>query len=324
MVLTHTDYTVGWVCALSKEQTAAIAMLDQIHPELPKARNDTNAYTLGSIGKHNVVIACLPIMGIAPAATVAAHMITTFPAIKFGLMVGIGGGIPPVRLGDVVVGFPVDAHPGVVQWNRGKDESDGFKRTGALSPPPTALLTAIRKMQSRHEMMGTMIPDYLDHLRIKYPRLAKNYLKSDSFQDKLYCADYDHIKDKGNNDRCQHCDDEKAEDRGLQEELDIHYGLIASGDQVIKNAASRDGLCKRLEPDGKLLCVEMEAAGLANTFPCLVIRGICDYADSHKNKEWQEHAAAVAAAYAKDLLGDVQPSDVENEETIKDVLSDGQ
>lgn len=57
---THDEYTVGWVCALSKEQTAATAMLDDIHVCLPKPPNDPNAYTLGSIGKHNIVIACLP------------------------------------------------------------------------------------------------------------------------------------------------------------------------------------------------------------------------------------------------------------------------
>ena len=45
-----------------------------------------------------------------------------------------------------------------------------------------------------------------------------------------------------------------------------------------------------------------EAAGLMIDFPCLVIRGICDYADSYKNKDWQEYAAAVAAGYAKELL----------------------
>jgi nucleoside phosphorylase len=67
---------------------------------------------------------------------------------------------------------------------------------------------------------------------------------------------------------------------------------------VVKDAATRDALKK----DMHILCVEMEAAGLMNNFPCLVIRGICDYADSHKNKRWQPYAAAVAAAYMKELL----------------------
>ena len=48
-----------------------------------------------------------------------------------------------------------------------------------------------------------------------------------------------------------------------------------------------------------MLCFKMEAAGLMDDFPCLVVRGICDYADSHKNKQWQGYAAATAAAYAK-------------------------
>ena len=81
----------------------------------------------------------------------------------------------------------------------------------------------------------------------------------------------------------------------------VHYGLIVSGNKVIKDATLRDNLNKEL--GGNVFCVEMEAAGLMDNFPCIVIRGICDYADSHKNKDWQEHAAAVAAAFAKELLG---------------------
>jgi nucleoside phosphorylase len=95
----------------------------------------------------------------------------------------------------------------------------------------------------------------------------------------------------------------------------VHYGLIASGNQVVKDAAFRDMLIKSLE--GDVLCIEMEAAGLMNDFPCIVIRGICDYSDSHKNKDWQEHAAAVAAAFAKELLSVVPAQEVEQMLTIK-------
>ena len=139
--LTHGDYSVGWVCALPKEQTAATAMLDQIHPDLPKPPNDHNTYTFGSIGKHNIVIACLPKgkYGNNSAATVATRIVATFPSIKIGLMVGIGGGIlPKVRLGDVMVSTSVDQYPGVVQWDMGKAEKDGnFKQTGVLNNPPS-------------------------------------------------------------------------------------------------------------------------------------------------------------------------------------------
>lgn len=78
----------------------------------------------------------------------------------------------------------------------------------------------------------------------------------------------------------------------------IHYGLIASANQVMKDAQIRD----KLAEEHDVLCFEMEAAGLMNIFPCLVIRGICDYSDTHKNKQWQGYAAMTAAAYAKDLL----------------------
>lgn len=101
----------------------------------------------------------------------------------------------------------------------------------------------------------------------------------------------------------------------------MHYGLIASGNKVIKDAQSRDSLDEAF--GGHLLCVEMEAAGLINGFPCIVIRGICDYADSGKAKTWQEYAAAIAAAYAKELLGCVQPSVVDAEYSAKAILEKG-
>lgn len=71
--------------------------LDDEHepPEL-LSQHDTNEYTLGRLGKHNVVIAVLPDgeYGRASAASVAANMRNSFPNIRLGLMVGIGGGAP--------------------------------------------------------------------------------------------------------------------------------------------------------------------------------------------------------------------------------------
>jgi nucleoside phosphorylase len=335
MGLTHDAYTVGWVCALPKEQTAATAMLDHIHPNLPKPPNDYNTYTLGAIGKHNVVIACLPKgkIGNNSTAAVATHMVNTFPSIKVGLMVGVGGGVSPkVRLGDVVVSTPIDQYPGVVQWDFGKAENDGtFRRTGALNNPSNTLLTALSRLETQHEMNGSKIPEYLDELKQKWPRLAPKYLRSDSLKDVLFKANCSHVgvgnkvadDDEGDEggESCQFCDKTKIV-RRKSRDMRVHYGLIVSGNQVIKDAMLRDKINKDL--GGHVLCVEMEAAGLMDNFPGIVIRGICDYADSHKNHDWQEHAAAVAAAFAKELLDYVQPSDLEGERTVKDVLSQGQ
>jgi nucleoside phosphorylase len=114
------DYTVGWVCALPIELAAATKMLDEEHQGLPRDDNDTNLYTFGRIGEHNVVIACLPAgeTGPSSAAAVAVEMKSTFAQIRFGLMVGIGGGVPragsDIRLGDVVISKPYMLHGGVV------------------------------------------------------------------------------------------------------------------------------------------------------------------------------------------------------------------
>ena len=107
------QYTVGWICALSTEATAAQAMLDETYPGLPsKNIRDSNVYTFGRVHNHKVVIALLPsgIYGTNSAATTAKEMLLNFPNIRFGLLVGVGGGIPSeehdIRLGDVVVSKP--------------------------------------------------------------------------------------------------------------------------------------------------------------------------------------------------------------------------
>ncbi|EED14423.1 conserved hypothetical protein [Talaromyces stipitatus ATCC 10500] len=106
-------------------------------------------------------------------------------------------------------------------------------------------------------------------------------------------------------------------DRNDEEDnLAIHYGLIASANQLMKDALVRD----RLFAEKDVLCFEMEAAGLMNHFPCVVTRGICDYSDSHKNKEWQGYAAMAAAAYTKDLLSHIPPNKVEVEKKISGIL----
>jgi nucleoside phosphorylase len=320
-------------------------MLDETHPDLPRQPNDHNAYTLGSVGGHNVVVACLPKgeIGNNNSATVAARMTSTFPSIKFGLMVGIGGGVPKsVRLGDVVVSTPTDEFNGVVQWDFGKTQQGStFKRTGALNRPPTQLLAALTKLEKEHEMEGSKIPQYLDELKNKWPRLAPKYTRSESLKDVLFRADCNHVEksalcdtgtsnngvenseeeeddneeeDEKEGNPCINCDQTKIV-RRKPRDMSVHYGLIASGNQVIKDAAFRDKINTRL--GGKVLCFEMEAAGLMNDFPCIVIRGICDYADSHKNKNWQEHAAAVAAAFAKELLSVVPTQEVDQMPTIK-------
>jgi len=322
----NNDYTVGWICAISTEYVAAQAFLDEKHegPEYVSV-NDNNDYTLGKVGKHNVVIAVLPDgeYGIASAASVARDMLHSFPNIRVGLMVGIGGGAPSpkhdIRLGDIVVSAPRDGKGGVFQYDFGKTIQDQeFQTTGFLNQPPIVLRTAMNGLKTQYESNGHQLEEAVNSILEKKARLRKKYKRPDSSADRLFKPEITHDSSCGID--CVHdsskliprCDRTEEEDNPA-----IHYGLIASANQLMKDALIRD----RLACEEDVLCFEMEAAGLVNQFPCLVIRGICDYSDSHKNKEWQGYAAMVAAAFAKDLLRRIPPNKVEAEKRIGDILS---
>ncbi|KAF2192682.1 purine and uridine phosphorylase [Zopfia rhizophila CBS 207.26] len=251
--LPATEYTVGWVCALPVELAAAQEMLDEEHEELPQDNLDSNLYTLGRIGNHNVVLTCLPAghIGISPAAA------------------------------------------------------------GSLNAPPKVLLNAVSKLRANQYRGRSCLATHLS-IFDRLPCFSRNTAGPDD----LFEATYNH----GGGATCEQCSKERViqrTPRGAQEEVTIHYGTIASGNQVMRDGATRDWLSAKL---GGVLCFEMEAAGLMNDFPCLVIRGICDYADSHKNKAWQPYAAATAAATAaacaKEVLSIIPAAEVAKTEVV--------
>ncbi|KIX07334.1 uncharacterized protein Z518_01987 [Rhinocladiella mackenziei CBS 650.93] len=311
-----TDYHVGWICALPIEEAAVLDMLDeQYHHTVQQAKHDQNNYILGRIGAHNVAIACLPrgVKGHTSATVVATQMRFTFSSIRFGLLVGVGGGVPTaqhdIRLGDVVVSSPTGKDGGVVQYDFGKTFHQGhFVRTGSLNRPPDVLLNAVSSLEARHASQGSqtgaILGAILREVMLRNPsrESACTYLGSD--KDELFESSYVHPD--ADSASCDACDRRYLIRRFGRSRNDpvIHYGLIASGNQVIRDAIMRDQLSGELD----ILCFEMEAAGLMDNFPCLVIRGICDYSDSHKNKRWQEYAAATAASYAKELLSVIAPA----------------
>lgn len=307
----HDDYKVAIVCAIGFEMKAARAMLDHKHPRLPSARGDPNLYVLGEIGGHNVVLACLSgSQGKGAAAIVATNMSRTFPSIEWRFLVGIGGGVPSakhdIRLGDVVVSMPEGEYGGVVQYDLGKDTDDGFKLKGFLWPPPTILRNAVELM--RIELSEEEMAEVLrDRCRLsKYERPASKH-------DVLFEEDYSHV---AGGEECKNCDKTRVKTRPPRsfEGPEVHYGLIASGDRVMKSVRKAVAATGSI---GDILCFEMEAAGIATEFPCLVIRGVSDYADSHKNDRWQLYAAAAAAAYTRELLSSyVPPEQPDDDETM--------
>ncbi|OJJ06623.1 hypothetical protein ASPVEDRAFT_330506 [Aspergillus versicolor CBS 583.65] len=300
----HQDYTVAWLCALPCEMAGAEAMLDEKHSDLPTATEDDNTYILGRVYSHNVVIACCRsgVYGTTSASTCAIQLQATFRSIRFFLLVGIGGGAPTdkadIRLGDVVVSKPTREFGGVVQYDYGKTMSRGRSvRTGLLNKPRSVLLTALARLEAAHKQAPSKIPALLAEMVERNPGMGEKFTYQGKGQDFLFDSEYDHDAES---DTCDDCDTARQVIRPdrLNSDPVVHYGLIASGNQVIKHAPTRDKLARELG----ILCFEMEAAGVMDDFQCLVVRGICDYSDSHKNKQWQEYAAATAAAFAKELL----------------------
>lgn len=288
---THEDYTVGWICALPRtELVAAEAMLDEEHPILPAVHpQDPNVYTLGRIGDHNVVIACLPAetTGKVSAASVARDMVRSFPAVRFGLMVGIGGGVPyygsrlddgdtyssdseeepnsdvrDIRLGDVVISLHSKDTEAVVQYDFGKSlKGKGFVRIGGkLNKPPPAVLNAVSRLQGQHVRKGTRIPQLLDMALEKYPRIAESFRYPRAAKDRLFKPRAVHNEGKRS---CKHCCGPdninlvRRPERATSAPR-IHYGTIGSADQVIRDATIRDNWAEK----ENIICFEMEAAGM--------------------------------------------------------------
>ncbi|KAL4911911.1 nucleoside phosphorylase domain-containing protein [Aspergillus aurantiobrunneus] len=295
------DYTIAWICALPLEAAAARAMLDRAHPS-PQGFSDPNAYEFGELNGHHIVIAYLPngVYGTTSAAAVVSRMRLTFPRLRYGLMVGIGGGVPgrnnDIRLGDVVVSKPGPKHGGVIQYDYGKTIQDGqFVQTGTLNQPPHALLSQLSQVKAKQITTGNnVMSEIINRVLERYPNMEEDFSPPGENTDFLFESSYSHPDNECD---CMKCDKRhlvQRQRRGIKAPY-VHYGLIASGNQVMKDSGTRDRLAKEYG----ILCFEMEAAGLMNELPTLVIRGICDYCDSHKQKQWQGYAALTAAAFTK-------------------------
>jgi nucleoside phosphorylase len=177
------SYTVGWICAISTEYVAAKAFLDERH-EGPKyiSSNDNNNYTLGKVGRHNVIIAILPEgeYGISSAAGIARDMLHSFPNVRIGLMVGIGSGAPSPKhdicLGDIVVSAPCNGKGGVFQYDFGKTIQDqSFQSIRFLNQSPTVLQTAVSGLKAHYEIKGHHLEKAINNVLKKKLRLQQRY-----------------------------------------------------------------------------------------------------------------------------------------------------
>ncbi|KAI5456159.1 hypothetical protein BGZ63DRAFT_96455 [Mariannaea sp. PMI_226] len=312
---TRLGFEIAIICALTLEADAVDALFD-LHwdddgPPFDKAPGDPNAYSTGAIGRHNVVLAHMPGMGKANASAVAANCRTSFPNIKLALVVGVCGVIPFGPNGEAIVLGDVIISDGVIQYDFGRRLPDRFVPKDTLLDSlgrPNAeirgLLAKLKGIRYRKQLISNTI-GYLDVLR-KEPLLQAEYPGASN--DRLFEAAYRHVEDQQS---CEQlgCNGKLVPRPRLETSQGcpkptVHFGLIASGDSVMKSGEDRDAIAKA---EG-VIAFEMEGTGVWDSFPCIVIKSACDYADSHKSKVWQRYAAATAAACMKAFLSYWVPS----------------
>ncbi|EXK83426.1 hypothetical protein FOQG_12288 [Fusarium oxysporum f. sp. raphani 54005] len=311
VILNPKDYKVAWIAPLEIEAKAALYLLDERHSgRFPVDRGDDYVFHAGAMGGHNIIIATLPAgqeYGTGSAAALASQLKKFFPNLWFGLLVGVAAGLPDlsrvpardIRLGDVLVGLPDGESAGLVPYDLGKETEDGFQplRLGhslAMTEPIVRAAIGSIKLEAPDDTK-VFLP-YYEKIR-NCEHSTGTFADPGQDNDILYLA-------CGNG-------QEKVVERSRRSKSNyqrtrVWYGPIGSGDKLLKNAQKRNELRDR----HGIIGLEMEAAGTMNRIPVGVIRGVCDYGDRHKNKNWQPYAAAMAASYARALLDEIPSSDI--------------
>ncbi|KAH7014827.1 hypothetical protein EDB80DRAFT_636630 [Ilyonectria destructans] len=339
------DFEIAIVCALPLEYNAVTLLIDQFWDQdrdpYGRAVGDENIYTTGRIANHDVVLVLLPNIGKVSAASAAASLRSSYPALKLVLLTGVCGGVPnssdeELLLGDVVISKTV------IQYDHGRRYPDGFaiKDTtdSSIGRPTKNIrnLVTIFETDRARERLEERAAHFLQQLQDKSsgrPRRA-NYSYPGADNDRLFEASFRHMHHLLPKCLCANCHqssdpvcedsrklscdelgcdhsflvprdrlkaNQQLERDGLTKEAQapsIFVGAVGSGDMVLKSGEDRDSIAKH----HKILAFEMEGAGVWDEIPSIVVKGICDYADSHKNKNWQAFAAATAASVAKAVL----------------------
>lgn len=299
------EFLTGWICVLEAEYRAALAVLDEKYDNagLVRGEGDRNHYVLGRIGRHSVMINLPPAgwHGQVHASKIALDMRSTFPRMRFVLLVGIAGGVPSpqdIRLGDVVLGTQV------FPYNTLKNTQYGHVHTGSIRSPPRELLEAITFLTQRlWSPEDLVLSESIEGIRSKLGRGGDAFVRP--AQDRLY---KDNTAHKGPDCDCLQPQSRERSQLFSREDrkgdlVKLFQGCIGSENVVMKNAQDRDDIAKKMN----ILCYEMEATSVMDTLPCLPIRGISDYADGHKNDDWHLYAALSAATCARELLLSLTP-----------------
>ncbi|KAL8325294.1 hypothetical protein RB597_008519 [Gaeumannomyces tritici] len=322
-------FHIAIICALAFESDPVILLLDKVHDvKYGRATGDPNTYKTGSVGGHDIVLLVLPGMGKEAAAACSRSLLSSFPNVKLGLIVGVCGGLPSIDGSDVFLGDVVIS-TSIINYDLGRQYTDHFEVKSAVEDSLgranydirglLALFKTEHDLELLQERASTNLAGVQEAARKKKRRTRYNPPPDTS--DRLFRPDYEHIHRRQQCDVCSQghfcepastlpCDEvgcdaslceprlNREEERPVEHVPQIFMGKVASGDAVMKSGLQRDQIARA----HGVVAFEMEGAGAWDQVPCIVIKGVCDYADSHKNKQWQNFAAATAASVAVAVL----------------------
>lgn len=334
------EFAVAIVCALPLEYDAVCHTFDVFWDDegdqYGRADRDPNTYTTGAIANHNVVLVLLPATGNLRSASVASSLRSSYSNVRLTLLVGICGGVPCYESSEVFLGDVVISNM-ILHTDFGRQFPDKFVRKesardsrGQPSRDVRSVLAILQTERGQDRLQERAVC-FLQQLQIKvagtknprkyvYPGAQKDELLAPSRRHKHYtlpkcvcqhCVSssdpvcHEALKmlcaDLGCNDGSVLNLARTRSQSGLTDSApqpQIHVGIVASSDKVMKSAEHRDNIHK----ETGAIAFEMEGAGVSDEGSCIVIKGVCDYADCHKHKGWQMYAAATAAAVSKALL----------------------
>ncbi|OAL20937.1 hypothetical protein AYO22_08357 [Fonsecaea multimorphosa] len=280
-------YSIVWLCPLPVETTAALFMFDEHHEGIIDRQHGRSVeYHFGRIGSHNVAVAGFPSgeVGIGKAGAMAEAVTRDFKNLELGLLTGIGAAIPSstrdIRLGDVAVADPEGQYPGVIAYDMVKVVPGEERPKQWLNATHPLWRSVISKIRARSAVVGDTFHQHLK--AFDKPQTEK--FRCPYLPPPLHSAFEDNRRDSN--------------------KPVVHYGTILSGDKVVRSTDFRDKLKEKYHDP---VALDMEAAGVMTLLPVAVIRGISDSADPFKNDQWHARAAAVAAAYAKEMLMQLSP-----------------
>ncbi|PWY90333.1 purine and uridine phosphorylase [Aspergillus sclerotioniger CBS 115572] len=295
-------YTIGYICPTFTDFTAAQISLDEEHGLLKSpSHDDHNAYTIGRIGKHNVALTFVTGSRTPSTTTVATAMRITFPNLRIIFLVGAASGVPSpqhdIRLGDVVVGVDGENQTAVQIYYVWLPKGGAFLNQGPrFIDQLSSLREALDRLRRRHDMrsLEKVVTEMVE--KNVGPDAKERFMRPPSHTDRLYRSDICHVGTD-----CIGCDPSGLIVRHNRPNSAVHYVVIGSGDYRIQHAVDRDCIVRGTD----VLCLDNEAVGLVDAFPCLVVRGISNYADVHASDRWEMYAALMAAAYMRGLLEEI-------------------